>query len=97
MNSLVGRSQELEDLATLLREGERLITVAGPPGVGKTRLARELADKWPQSHVFFDLSPCGSAGDVLSVCSTQLQLGAISGESHVGKLWQIGMALARPS
>src|SRR5688572_27451691 len=44
----VGRQAELTHLRTLLglgevtEAGERLVTLLGPPGIGKTRLAREL-------------------------------------------------------
>jgi non-specific serine/threonine protein kinase len=42
VSGFVGRSGELARLATLL-EGARLVTVAGPGGVGKTRLALRAA------------------------------------------------------
>jgi predicted ATPase/DNA-binding CsgD family transcriptional regulator len=41
-NTFLGRSRELEHLAELL-ERRRLVTLTGPPGVGKTRLAMEVA------------------------------------------------------
>jgi predicted ATPase len=40
---LVGRAAELADLHQLVGSGERLITLLGPGGVGKSRLAREAA------------------------------------------------------
>jgi serine/threonine protein kinase/predicted ATPase len=40
---LIGRAAELADLHQLLGSGERLITLLGPGGVGKSRLAREAA------------------------------------------------------
>jgi len=40
---LVGRGLELTDLSERLREGQRLISLIGPGGVGKTRLLLELA------------------------------------------------------
>ncbi|HET6866732.1 MAG TPA: BTAD domain-containing putative transcriptional regulator [Solirubrobacteraceae bacterium] len=41
---LVGREDELRELATLVSDPDvRLVTLAGPAGVGKTRLALELA------------------------------------------------------
>jgi predicted ATPase/class 3 adenylate cyclase len=40
---LVGRDQELEELVALLSNGTRLLTVTGPGGTGKTRLALQIA------------------------------------------------------
>jgi len=39
---LIGREQELAEARALLRE-KRLVTMVGPPGAGKTRLALQLA------------------------------------------------------
>jgi predicted ATPase/DNA-binding SARP family transcriptional activator len=45
-SDLVGRDAELEEVAALLRDpAVRLVTVLGPGGVGKTRLALELAHR----------------------------------------------------
>src|SRR6266516_1040693 len=44
LDSFVGRRQELAAVRRLLR-GSRLITLFGPAGVGKTRLALELASR----------------------------------------------------
>ena len=41
--ALVGRRAELDALLAALRGSERLLTLVGPPGVGKTRLALEAA------------------------------------------------------
>ena len=42
-NRLVGRTRELEELARLFRAGARLVTLTGPGGSGKTRLALQAA------------------------------------------------------
>jgi len=42
-SSFVGRDNEIEEVAALLREGARLLTLTGPGGSGKTRLAIETA------------------------------------------------------
>ncbi len=47
LDSFVGRATEQERLLTLLAEGgaSRLVTLTGPPGVGKTRLALEIGHR----------------------------------------------------
>lgn len=42
-NPLLGREGEVGDLLALLREGRRLVTITGPGGTGKTRLALQVA------------------------------------------------------
>jgi predicted ATPase len=46
LGTLVGREAELSAVDARLDGGARLVTVAGPGGIGKTRLALELADRW---------------------------------------------------
>jgi len=42
-SSFIGRDKEVEEIASLLRNGARLLTLTGPGGTGKTRLAIEAA------------------------------------------------------
>jgi predicted ATPase/DNA-binding CsgD family transcriptional regulator len=59
LTSFVGRSEELAAVELLL-DGERLVTLTGTGGAGKTRLAlhaaAELADRWPDGVWWVDLS-----------------------------------------
>jgi predicted ATPase/class 3 adenylate cyclase len=43
LSSLVGRDRELGRLAAMIEAGSRLVTITGPGGVGKTRLALAAA------------------------------------------------------
>jgi len=56
VGALVGRSEQIQELATLL-DGSPLVTLAGPPGIGKTRLAQELALVLPGRSCFVELGP----------------------------------------
>jgi class 3 adenylate cyclase len=40
---LIGREKELEELVAMLSDGTRLVTLTGPGGTGKTRLALQVA------------------------------------------------------
>jgi predicted ATPase/DNA-binding XRE family transcriptional regulator len=62
-NALIGRERELEAIRRLLTDGEapvRLLTLLGPGGAGKTRLAlaagATLADAFTDGVAFVDLS-----------------------------------------
>jgi len=50
--NFVGRERELDTLEDLIiNGGTRLVTLVGPGGIGKTRLALEFADKQRQSKI----------------------------------------------
>ena len=51
--SFVGRARELDDLAAVLGRS-RLVTLSGPGGAGKTRLALELANRAERSRRYSD-------------------------------------------
>lgn len=53
LTQFIGRQQEIQDIAHVLQQ-ERLVTVVGAGGVGKTRLAVEVGTRQaPQQHVLF--------------------------------------------
>ena len=81
---LVGRKKELADVLRLIRGGRtRLVTVTGPGGIGKTRLAVEVAaeleDDFADGAWFVDLASLRDAELVLpSIASTVCARGELS-------------------
>ncbi|MEE1757382.1 AfsR/SARP family transcriptional regulator, partial [Streptomyces sp. SP18CS02] len=85
LTSFVGRERELEDLAGELRQW-RLLTLLGPGGVGKTRLALEAAStpapdtesgadvegRWPDGVWLVELAPVRDEGVVPETVLTAL-------------------------
>ncbi len=65
--SFVGRERELRELESIFGGGARLVTLTGPAGVGKTRLAvrlgAELLGRFAGGCWFADLGEAGTAGD----------------------------------
>ncbi len=83
--SFVGRTAELEQIDGILAEQScRLMTLLGPGGMGKTRLAVEVAAR--QSNAFADgtalvpLAPITSANQIVSAIGDVLQL-SFAGQS----------------
>jgi predicted ATPase/DNA-binding SARP family transcriptional activator len=81
LTSFLGREAEL---ATVLAElaAARLVTLTGPGGAGKTRLALESAARSGVANVrLVELAPVGSPGDVPSAVLAALNLG-LSGSTQ---------------
>ena len=71
----MGRGRSLESLRSKLAEGARLVTITGPGGVGKTRLARELAsDETARDAMVLDLSEATAPEDLTSVMARGLDV-----------------------
>jgi len=74
VNRLIGRDGPLTELESLVGE-HRVVTLAGPGGMGKTRLAQELA--WSVAGtgrrvVFCELAPLARGEDVAAAVATAL-------------------------
>src|ERR671932_602860 len=75
--SFLGRTQELELIRRLLVGGPaRLLTLTGPAGVGKTRLALEAGQRFgalfPDGVWFIDLTPIRDPAEVPSAIAESL-------------------------
>jgi predicted ATPase/DNA-binding SARP family transcriptional activator len=82
LTSFVGRDEELTQLGKLLGSG-RLVTLTGPGGVGKTRLAAEIAGRLDGPVWFVPLAPVSDPGevpytvlDVLGIRAPVIRVGA---------------------
>jgi predicted ATPase/serine/threonine protein kinase len=69
--AFIGRERETADLCQLLsRPGIHLVTLTGPGGIGKTRLALQaagqMADQFPSGVCFVALSAIGERGLIVS-------------------------------
>jgi predicted ATPase/DNA-binding CsgD family transcriptional regulator len=75
LSSFIGRDQLLADVAELLR-ANRLVTLSGVGGVGKTRLAlevgAEMADEFPDGVWLVELAPVGDPASVPAAIATAL-------------------------
>lgn len=79
MTSFVGRAEELSSIAVLLADPNcRLLTLVGPGGIGKTRLALEAARPFSSTH-FVSLQPLTSPDFVVSAIADTIGLQFYSG------------------
>ena len=81
---LVGRERELEEVSGLLtQQAVRLLTLTGIGGVGKTRLAvevaREASGLFPDGAAFVGLAPLVNPAFVASAILRSLGLGKVEG------------------
>jgi predicted ATPase/DNA-binding SARP family transcriptional activator len=68
LTSFVGRAVDVAELSRQLSDGTRLVTMVGPGGAGKTRLATEtgrtLVNQSGDGIYFVELAPLADAADV---------------------------------
>ena len=75
--ALLGRDHELAELADLVR-GQRVVTITGPGGVGKTRLVTDLGwrlePEFPDGAAFVGLADVADAPDFLPALGAALDV-----------------------
>jgi predicted ATPase/class 3 adenylate cyclase/DNA-binding CsgD family transcriptional regulator len=82
---LIGREREVATVQHLLqRETVRLVTLTGPGGTGKTRMAlqvaAELIDLFPDGVYFVSLAPISNAAFVIPTIAQTLGLREVAGQ-----------------
>jgi predicted ATPase/class 3 adenylate cyclase len=85
-NRTVGREADVQAIVRRIRaDGVRLLTLTGPGGVGKTRLAveaaREMQAEFPDGAGFVSLAALGRHEDVAAAIVTALGIVVLSGET----------------
>ena len=76
--TFVGREGEIADMKRLLFDepGCRLLSLVGPGGIGKTRLAlaatAQMLDSFPDGTYFVSLTPAGEVLDIISAIAEAL-------------------------
>jgi predicted ATPase/DNA-binding SARP family transcriptional activator len=92
LSSFVGRGAELEQLREALRSS-RLVTLTGPGGVGKTRLAVEAAGALREEHRdgawLVELANVTEAHEVAPAVASALEASAVAGPQPAGSTTQL--------
>ncbi|WP_437956088.1 tetratricopeptide repeat protein [Sorangium sp. So ce119] len=95
----IGREGELAALTEILGRGERLVTVWGPGGMGKTRLALELASRWAEARPgeaawICELTACRDLRGVCGAVARAIGAQVASARRESALVERIGRALA---
>lgn len=93
LTSFVGRDVDLERIRTLF-SSKRLVTLWGPAGIGKTRLALEYANRTAGESLFVDLSSARSLGTVCEAVANALDIVLPGGRESDQVSVRLGHALA---
>jgi predicted ATPase/class 3 adenylate cyclase/DNA-binding CsgD family transcriptional regulator len=92
LTSFIGRDEPVREVAGLLEE-HRLVTVTGPGGSGKTRLAcevaRQVAGRFADGAWLVELAPVGDPDQVAAVVATALGVREQPGMPIAGTLARV--------
>lgn len=94
LSSIIGRDQEIQTVAQqMLNPHVRLLTLTGPPGIGKTRLALEIAttlqERFADGAHFVDLSAVKDPAIISSGIARALGLREVGDLPLVDRLTQL--------
>jgi predicted ATPase/transcriptional regulator with XRE-family HTH domain len=85
LTRLLGRDQEVARICQCLLDDTRLLTLIGPPGIGKTRLslsiAGALSDRFPDGAVFVALASVADPGLVVDALAQAVGVAEAAGHS----------------
>ncbi|XYH95650.1 ATP-binding protein [Sorangium sp. So ce1128] len=95
----IGREGELAGIAGLFQRGDRLVTLWGPAGMGKTRLALELASRWAEAQAgeavwLCELTACRDLRAVCGAVARAIGAQVAAGRREATLVERIGRALA---
>lgn len=89
---LRGREDDIERIVARVADGARLVTLTGPGGVGKTRLAaaaaEALAPRFPDGWVSLSLAPVTDAGAVVGLVARAVGAARTDGDGVLEELAQ---------
>ncbi|MFC0431321.1 tetratricopeptide repeat protein [Kutzneria buriramensis] len=88
VDSFVGRRPEIEKLTQLIGQ-RRLVTLVGPAGVGKTRLALEVAGRQPQRAVLVELDSLDDGDRITQVVAGAFGVRELPGRTITEALFTV--------
>ncbi len=102
VGGFIGRGVELGQLERMFAEGTRVVTLVGPGGTGKTRLAQQFGVTrglpWLQAGGggiwWVDVAQARSADDICRAVGSVLNVPLTTGRSNEDNIVQLGHALA---